>query len=161
MEHLRLHRAPHRAASEIPVMDGIGLRRGRAHEACGPGRHAFALWAAARTQGPIVWIRPSWQTEHMNPDGMCAQVDPGRVIFVACGRAEDLLWCLEESLRSGAAALAMAELPVPPPLTPVRRLHLAAEAGAATGPAPTGLLLLPGEGGGCRRREPLARRPRP
>ena len=149
MEHLRLNRAPHRPPPELPVMEGIGLRRGRAHEACGPARHAFALWAAARTQGPLIWIRPAWQVDSLHPDGLCVHVDPGRLIFVACKRGEDLLWCLEETLRSGAVAFAVAELPEPPPLTPVRRLHLAAEAGAAAAgaAAPTALLLVPGDGG--------------
>lgn len=147
MEHLRLHRAPHRPAPQLTVTGEIGLRQGRVHECCGPARRSFALWAAGRTKGPLIWIRPAWQAERLNPDGICGLVDPGRLIFVECGRAEDLLWCLEETLRSGAVTLAVAELPEGPPLTPVRRLHLAAEAGAAAGTTPTGLLLVPGDGG--------------
>lgn len=150
MEHLRLHRAPHRPAPELAVAEGIGLRRGRVHEICGAARRSFAVRAAAAAGGgPLIWIRPAWQAERLNPDGVCEIADPVGMVFVDCSRAEDILWCLEETLRAGAVALAVAELPAPPGLTPVRRLHLAAEAGAAAraGPAPTGLVLVPGDGG--------------
>ncbi len=148
MEHLRLHRAPHRPVPLLPVIGEMALMPGRVHEICGPARRSLALEVAARTEGPVIWIRPEWQAEQLNPEGIGVAGLPGRLIFVQAKRAEDLLWCLEESLRSGAVALAVAELPGPPPLTPVRRLHLAAEAGAeARGRAPLGLILTPGAGG--------------
>ena len=156
MDQLRPLRGGRRAASDLAATGDFALRPGRVHEFCGPARRGLALRVAGRLSGPVLWIRPAWQAERLNPDGICDLVEPGRLIFVDCRRTEDQLWCLEEALRSGAVALAVADLLQPPALTPVRRLHLAAEAGAgagpagrgkADGPAPIGLLLTPGSGG--------------
>ena len=125
---------------------GLGLAAGRVHELCGPGRRTLALVVAAALPGPVVWIAPARAAERLHPEGVLPLLDPARLIFVTPRRAEDLMWCLEEALRSGAAAAVVAELAAPPGLTPVRRLHLAAE--AAAGPhRPTGLILTPGDGG--------------
>jgi protein ImuA len=96
----------------------------------------------------VVWIAPAWLPERLCPAGLVRLLDPARVIFVQARRVDDLLWSLEEVLRSGAAAAAVAELPDPPALTPTRRLQLAAEAGGGPGRgAVLGLLLTPGDGG--------------
>lgn len=120
------------------------LARARLHEACGPARLVFALALASVLDGPVVWIRPGWAPGLPNADGVARWFNPGRLLFVNCPRAEDLLWCMEESLRSGAAPLVVADLAVPPALTPVRRLHLAA---AASGRQPLGLVMTPEAGG--------------
>lgn len=139
----------------------VALALGRAHEGCGPARRLFAALVAARLSGPVLWILPGHEQEQLNPDGLMGWMDPSRLVLVPCRRQPDILWCMEEALRSGSCPLVVAELPVPPGLTPVRRLHLAAEAGAAAGVAPLGLLLTPEQGGaqGIETRWHLAPRP--
>lgn len=135
-------RAAPPADSPIPLLPGAGLRAGRAHELCGPARHTLAAALAGRMQGPVVWIAPAWASETLCGGALAEWADPGRLILVRPQRLPDLLWCAEEALRSRAAPLVVADLPDPPGLTAVRRLHLAAEgAGALMA------LLCPGEGG--------------
>ncbi|MEQ9243904.1 ImuA family protein [Roseovarius indicus] len=142
----RTHRTPTRP--DLTVLGELTLPLARLHEICGPARHTLAMLIAAATQGPVFWITPAWTTDALNPDGMVALTQPNRFTFLAPRRAEDLLWTLEETLRSGLVPLAIAELPEPPGMTAVRRLHLAAETGAAEGHgAPLGLILTPGDGG--------------
>jgi len=97
---------------------------------------------------PVFWVTSNRGTDTLNPDGMASLMSPGRVVFLTPGSDQDALWVLEETLRTGQVPLIVADLPEPPGLTAVRRLHLAARAGQAHGPtAPLGLLLTPGEGG--------------
>lgn len=123
---------------------GVALRRGRVHELCGPARWRAALWLAGQVAGPVLWIAPLRAGVDLNPCGLTDLIAPGRLIIARPQRPDDALWCLEEALRSGAVAVAVADLPAPPGLTPVRRLHLAAE---TAGTRPLGLILTPGEGG--------------
>ena len=143
-----LTRRKHLPRSGQPVIGDLELKKGRLHECCGSARHLFALMMIAQTQGPVFWISPSWTPDTLNPDGMVDLIDPGRFIFVTPQRPEDILWTLEEILRSGVVPIAVADIPGLPGLTAVRRLHLAAETGGEEGShLPTGLLLTPGIGG--------------
>lgn len=143
-----LHRAPQRTASTLSPTPEVALTLARLHEACGPARYSFALWLARHTTGPIFWIAPDWGAAPLNPDGMASFANPARFLFVAPRRAEEALWVMEEVLRAGIVPLVVADLPGLPGLTPVRRLHLAAETGAKEGDtAPLGLILTPGQGG--------------
>lgn len=132
------------------------LTLGRAHEICGPARLVLAAMIAGRVAaggmgaGPVLWIRPAHADGRLNPDGLARFFDPGRLVLARPERAADALWLAEEALRSGAVPLVIVDLAGPPALTPVRRLHLAAQAGAeaaCAGLAPLALLLCPGQGG--------------
>ncbi|WP_298836563.1 hypothetical protein [uncultured Roseobacter sp.] len=149
--HPLLSRRPARPTASLPLFEDapdLQLAKARVHEACGTARRTMAVWLAARTTGPVIWVSPAWAQDQLNADGLRDWTDPARLIFVRPRRAEDVLWTMEEILRSGAVALAVADLPGLPGLTQVRRMHLAAETGATEGQhAPVGLLLTPGKGG--------------
>ncbi|MDF2231907.1 hypothetical protein P2H44_05015 [Albimonas sp. CAU 1670] len=157
-------RRPRPALPLVETRDGaregdapVALALGRAHEVCGPSAAIFAAMAAAGVArqagpGPVLWIRAPRPEGAPNPDGLLPFLDPARLVLATPRRPDDALWCAEETLRTGAASLTVVELASAPGLTPVRRLHLAAEAGAtlAAGqgaPPPLVLLLTPEPGG--------------
>jgi protein ImuA len=139
-----LARRPQKAAKGLELGDGLCLPDGRVHEACGPARHTFAMWLASKLRGPVLWIVQPHRRTQLNAAGIAPFAHPGRFAFVTPDKVEDVLWCMEEGLRAGCTGMVVADLETLPALTPVRRLHLAAEAG---GGRPLGLLLTPGHGG--------------
>ena len=128
----------------LVVAGPLAFRPGRVHEGCGRARRVLAAMLAGAAGGPVIWAQPAWDRDRLYPPGLAAFCDPGRIVIARVRSPAEALWVMEETLRSGAAALAVAELAEPPGLTPVRRLHLAAEAGGSRAP---GLLLTPEQGG--------------
>lgn len=144
-----LSRRPHRPAPQITLGDPeIALRLGRVHELCGPARHTLAVTIAAQLGGPVVWITQHAATEFLCPDAIAGHITPGHILFVTPAKRDMLLWAMEEALRDGHAPVVVADLTTPPAMVPIRRLHLAAEAGCGAGVCrPLALLLTPGQGG--------------
>lgn len=143
--------ARHPAASSEILADILHLQPGRAHEFCGPARRTLAVWLMARLPvgAPVIWLRPGWSAEQLHPQGVAEWANPAGLIMLSPPRAPDALDCAEEALRSGAVALVVIELSSPPALTPLRRLHLAAEAGLARRADKQlwGVVLTPEQGG--------------
>jgi protein ImuA len=129
---------------DIVLAEGMGFRPGRVHEACGRSRRVLAAMLAGGIGGPVIWAQPAWERDRLYPPCLAAFCDPGRIVIARVRTPAEALWVLEESLRSGAVGLAVAELADPPALTPVRRLHLAAE---GSGGRAMALLLTPDQGG--------------
>ncbi|MEM0946142.1 MAG: hypothetical protein AAGK37_01955 [Pseudomonadota bacterium] len=143
----RTVRPTHRNARGPAFLGDLSLAHARAHELCGPARRTLALMVARALDGPVFWIAPAWGTDRLYPPAMRRWIDPGRVVFFDPKRPEDILWAMEETLRTGLVPLVVADLPSPPGMTPVRRLHLAAETGAKASAPPLALVLTPGTGG--------------
>lgn len=112
--------------------DPFTLHPRRVHEAEGRGRRAFAMFQAARHLGPLVWVLPSHVPELPMLSGLPEGVG-ARLHLIRPEGEVDLLWCVEEALRSAPIALVIAEPEKPLSLTAGRRLQLAAEAGRTTG----------------------------
>ena len=138
-----------------PLAQILHLSPGRTHELCGPARQVLAAWVMAQHPAgtPVIWIRPSWKGDRLHPHALCDWTSPEGLIIVETPRDSEALGCAEEALRSGAVALVVVELGSPLALTPLRRLHLAAETGLerrrvqARDSTVLGLVLTPENGG--------------
>lgn len=107
-------------------------RRGRSHEATGPGAPAFAAILCGMGKAAL-WLVEDWRGEALNPQGLAPFCDPDRLIVVHASGQTEMLAAMEEALRSGAVDTVVAELSRPLGLTEGRRLQLAAEAGRSLG----------------------------
>ncbi|NBB98531.1 MAG: hypothetical protein GVY34_10260 [Alphaproteobacteria bacterium] len=134
--------------SKSALAETLVLAQGRAHEFCGPARRVLAAWVMG-WDAPVLWLRLRHNPDRLCPQGLADWAAPGGVILAQAPRMSDLLGCAEDGLRSGACALVVADLPEPVAMTPLRRLHLAAEEGCArrANGGVRALVLTPGDGG--------------
>ncbi len=122
----------------VPAVDGAlpwgGLPRAGLHEVLGGGRgdgaadgFCAALLARLAAGGaPVLWVRRGGDL--YGPGLAAFGLGPERLIVVRGRTATDVLWAMEEALRSGVPAAVLGEAEGASP-TALRRLQLAAESG--------------------------------
>jgi protein ImuA len=126
----------------VPAIDaalpGGGLALGAVHEFSDDGPRGgyaanallFVAGILARLDGPILWCLHS--RDLFAPALMRVGLDPGRIIFCETWKDADILPAMEEGLRVRGLAGVVGEL-TRLPLTPSRRLQLAAETSGVSG----------------------------
>ena len=123
------------------ALPGGGLARGALHEILGAGGDeedgalpaAFAAGVAGRLaaagEGIALWC--SARPDLYGP-GLAAQgLDPARLVLVRAGRDAEILWAMEEGLRTSGVAAVVGEVGALPAVAS-RRLQLAAERSGVT-----------------------------
>ncbi len=128
----------------VPVLDQAlpwgGLPTGVLHEIVGRPGDAASCGFAVRLlrdlvglrQRPVLWCQANEEAGAPYAPGLTqAGLASEAVIFARARKPAELLWAMEEGLRSGAFAAVLGE-GVAPDLTATRRLQLAAEAGGTT-----------------------------
>ena len=117
------------------ALPGGGLTRGALHEILGMGGDeedgalaaAFAagiLGRLARTgNGTVLWCLP--RPDLYGPGLAALGLDPARLVLVQARRDAEILWAVEEGLRSAGVAAVVGELGIFPTVAS-RRLQLAA-----------------------------------
>jgi len=127
------------------ALPGGGLLKDAVHEFLGSGAAVWAVLLAARLEGPVLWCLDDTRREDPYGPGLAALgLDPARLTLARCRNPKEMLWVMEEGLRSTAPAIVIAEPEADIGLIESRRLQLAAEAGGTLG------LILREEGGAGR-----------
>ena len=115
-------------------LPGHGLALGAVHEIAGPLAHGFAARILAHLSGPVLWFRPQKERTRLYGPALHKLGCPIEHWFIAYSPTpKDMLWGLEEGLRSGAVDAVVGEITSSLSLTASRRLQLAAERGKALG----------------------------
>jgi protein ImuA len=120
------------------ALPGGGLALGAVHEILGAGGDeedgaaaaGFAAGILARLGGrPVLWClkRP----DLYGPGLLAHGLDPARLVLVGAPRDEDILWAVEEGLRTPGLAAVVGEIGRLP-MVAARRLQLAAERSGVT-----------------------------
>ena len=108
----------------------IGVPELLADRGSGAGFAAALAGRCARDAGAVLWV--ARQAELYGPGLATFGLQPERLILVQAGSETEVLWVLEEGLRTRGLAAVIGELHALD-LTAARRLQLAAEAGGGTG----------------------------
>ncbi len=111
---------------EIVLGGVICLAMGRLHEVMGNAAEMFAVFVAARVDGPVVWIGTRQHIESLAPTGLQSWIDPARIILVEGGTRKEVLWAAEQALRTCPEGMIVIELRDGPGLRESLRLQTAA-----------------------------------
>lgn len=122
----------------LPAIDRClprgGLARGAVHEIRGSAASGFAALIAGRVPGAVLWCVDAATRANLYGPGLAAfGLDPRRLIIVRCPNRTDMLWAMEEGLRSPELGAVIGEPDGTVDLAASRRLQLAAEAGGVLG----------------------------
>ena len=130
---------------DIPSIDAVlpggGLPPAQVHEIVAADAGAAAtgfsavLLARLAGKGSVIWCRrdPGLHGIKLYGAGVAAfGLDLRRLLLVRVRREIEVLWAMEEGIRSGAVSAVLGEVTTIPPIA-LRRLQLAAETGGATG----------------------------
>ena len=148
MENINLfHSNIENTKPSINFIGDLNLSLGRIHEIFGFSRATLALIIAQNTANHIFWIRTEWNPDNLNADGITNFINPGRLTFINVKNFTDMLWTMEEILRTSCIPLVVCDLPEIPNFTAVRRLHLALKSDISEHKKCLGLLLTPKNGG--------------
>lgn len=129
----RLETIQFRKREDLVVAEPVRLSKERVHEVTGEAADLFAVAAAARTSGPIIWIGLARDVGSLAPTSVQSFLDPARIILAICVSRTEILWSAEQALRSPTAACVVAEIGDGPDLRESRRLQIAAEEGGSIG----------------------------
>ena len=111
-----------------------GLVLGGVHEATGSAAGCFVGMVATQLEGPVLWcVDVDARTKLFGPGLVSFGLHPVRVIVAHCRGRTDLLWAMEEGLRTSALTAVIGEPLGIVDLIASRRLQLAAEAGETLG----------------------------
>lgn len=112
---------------------GVRLRKGRTHEATGPGVDMFALRTAAEHGQTCLWMGLHRDMVTLCPTGVQAYFKVEDLILVEAVSRGELLWAADQALRAPGGFCVIVDMPDTLSLKESRRLQLAAEQGGGIG----------------------------
>ena len=120
-------------AQKARVSGPMALRKGRIHEAYGPGADMFAIAAAAQQACGVLWIGLYRDIGSPCPSGLQAYLNIDDLIIVEAVSRGELLWAADQALRADGGFCVILDVPDMLSLKESRRLQLAAEQGGGLG----------------------------
>lgn len=116
------------------VLPGGGLALGAVHEVTGSAAGGFVSCLLGRLDGSMLWCVGANDRSGLYGPGLAAfGIDVSQVTVAFCRDQTDMLWAMEEGLRTPGLAAVVGEPSSSVDMAASRRLQLAAETGGALG----------------------------